>query len=139
MKLGWGMFGENLTTEGLLEASVRIGDRFRIGSAEVVVTQPRLPCYKLGIKFERADMVKRFAASRRTGFYFSVAQEGDVSPGDAIELLDRDETNLTVADITRMYLSKEKEWDLMQRAVQLQALPQNWRDYFREQLTKIAH
>jgi MOSC domain-containing protein YiiM len=139
MELPWGMFGENLTTEGLLEGSVRIGDRFRIGSAEVVATQPRLPCYKLGIKFGRADMVKRFAASRRTGFYFSVAHEGDVAPGDAIELLDRDETSLTVADITRLYLSKEKEWDLMQRAVELQALPHNWRDYFREQLTKIAH
>jgi MOSC domain-containing protein YiiM len=139
MELPWGMFGENLTTEGLLEGSLRIGDRFRIGSAEVVVTQPRLPCYKLGIKFGRADMVKRFAASRRTGFYFSVAQEGDVAPSDVIELLDRDEANLTVADITRMYLPGEKEWDLMQRAVELQALPQNWRDYFREQLTKIAH
>jgi MOSC domain-containing protein YiiM len=139
MELPWGMFGENLTTEGLLEGSLRIGDRFRIGSAEIVVTQPRLPCYKLGIKFGRADMVKRFAASRRTGFYFSVAQEGGVAPSDAIELLHRDEVNLTVADITRMYLSKEKEWDLMQRAVDLQALPHNWRDYFRNQLTKIAH
>src|SRR5881409_4010396 len=59
-ELGWGSFGENLTTEGLLESTVRIGDRLRIGTTELVVTQPRMPCYKLGVRFRRADMVKRF-------------------------------------------------------------------------------
>jgi MOSC domain-containing protein YiiM len=84
--LSWGVFGENFTTEGLLEETVYIGDRFRIGDAQVVVTEPRMPCYKLGIKFGRADIIKRFLASRRTGFYFAVAREGMASAGDAIEI-----------------------------------------------------
>src|SRR6266568_969087 len=74
--LPWAAFGENLTTEGLFEKDLRIGDRFRIGSAELVVTQPRLPCYKLGIRFGRMDMLKRFLKSGRTGFYFAVTVEG---------------------------------------------------------------
>ena len=80
MDLPFGMFGENFTTEGLLEKEVNIGDRFRIGDAEVVVTEPRVPCYKLGIKFGRADILKRFLASRRIGFYFAVLREGEVGP-----------------------------------------------------------
>ena len=87
MELPWAVFGENLTTEGLLE-DVRIGDRFRIGSAEFVVTQPRLPCYKLGIRFGRKDILKRFLQSGRTGFYFAVTTEGEVGAGDAIELIE---------------------------------------------------
>jgi len=102
MKLPWGMFGENFTTEGLLEDAVRIGDRFRVGTAEVVVTQPRFPCYKLGIKFGRADMVKHFLASGRTGFYLSVSREGNVAAGDAIELIHRANDKATIADIVRL-------------------------------------
>jgi MOSC domain-containing protein YiiM len=102
MKLPWGMFGENFTTEGLLEDAVRIGDRFRVGTAEVVVTQPRFPCYKLGIKFGRADMVKRFLTSGRTGFYLSVSREGNVAVGDAIELIHRGNDKATIADIVRL-------------------------------------
>jgi len=103
MKLPWGMFGENFTTEGLLEDAVRIGDRFRIGTAEMKVTQPRLPCYKLGIKFGRADMVKRFLASGRTGFYLAVLREGLVGAGDTIELIGRNANNATVAEIIKLY------------------------------------
>ncbi len=103
MKLPWGMFGENFTTEGLLEDTVRIGDRFRIGTAEVKVTQPRLPCYKLGIKFGRADMVRRFLASGRTGFYMAVLREGMVGAGDTIELIERNVNNATVAEIVKLY------------------------------------
>ncbi len=106
MKLPWGMFGENFTTEGLLEDTVKIGDRFRIGSAEVTVTQPRLPCYKLGIKFGRADMVKRFLASGRTGFYLKVSREGMVGAGDAVELISQGESNATVADNVKLYMQK---------------------------------
>ncbi|MGH9813488.1 MAG: MOSC domain-containing protein, partial [Candidatus Acidiferrales bacterium] len=90
MELPFGMFGENLTVEGLREDEVNIGDRFAIGTAEFQVTQPRLPCYKLGIKFGRADMVKRFLHSRCTGFYFRVVKEGEVEAGDAIALVHRD-------------------------------------------------
>jgi MOSC domain-containing protein YiiM len=78
MELPWGMFGENFTTVGLFESELNIGDKFRVGSAIVVVTEPRMPCYKLGITFGRADIVKRFLASERTGFYFAVLQEGEV-------------------------------------------------------------
>src|SRR4051794_13336440 len=100
--LPWGVFGENLTTEGLLE-DVRIGDRFRVGSAEFVVTQPRMPCYKLGIRFGRPDILKRFLQSGRTGFYFSVSKEGEVGPGDPIEPVARGDDGLTVADVVSLY------------------------------------
>jgi MOSC domain-containing protein YiiM len=130
MELPWGMFGENLTTVGLLEDSVNIGDRFRIGTAEVMVTQPRMPCYKLGIKFGRANMVKQFLDSRLTGFYFSVLQEGEVGVGDAMELISRDENNVTVADITRLYVRQRDDLQMLQRAAQVKALPDGWRDYF---------
>lgn len=138
MELPWGMFGENLTTEGLLEDKVNIGDRFRIGSAVLVVTQPRMPCYKLGIKFGREDIVKRFLRSRRTGFYFSVLKEGEVSLGDAVKLVSRDEDNVTVADITRLYVSEKDNLDLLHRAVHLKALPEGWRDHFRHQIEKLG-
>jgi MOSC domain-containing protein YiiM len=81
----WGAFGENLTIRGLVESDVRPGDRLRIGSAEFAVTQPRYPCYKLGIKFGRSDMVRRFAKSGLTGFYLSVVKTGELQAGDTIE------------------------------------------------------
>jgi MOSC domain-containing protein YiiM len=138
MELPWGMFGENFTTEGLDEANINIGDRFRIGSAEVMVTEPRMPCYKLGIKFERTDIIRRFQASGRTGFYFSVQREGEVSAGDEIELLGRDEHNVTVADITRLYARDKSDVETMQRAIALAALPDSWREHFRQRLARIG-
>ncbi len=99
--LDHGAFGENLTTEGLLEADVRVGDRFRIGTTELVVTQPRMPCYKLALRFDRPDMVKRFLASGRSGFYLSVASEGGLGAGDTIERLARDPAGRTIADVFR--------------------------------------
>jgi MOSC domain-containing protein YiiM len=98
-ELEWGAFGENLTLEGLLENTTCIGDRLRIGTAELVVTQPRQPCFKLAYKFGRQDMIKRFKESGRSGFYLSVAKEGDVGAGDSIERLSRPDGALTVADI----------------------------------------
>jgi len=131
-----GMFGENFTTEGLLEETVLIGDRFRIGEAEVVVTQPRLPCYKLGIKFGRADMVKRFLASRRTGFYLAVLREGRVGAGDAVELIGRDSEGVSVADITRVYAFEKGDLTTMQRAIRVKAFPESWKEYFQHQIQK---
>jgi MOSC domain-containing protein YiiM len=139
MKLPHGMFGENFTTEGLLEDTVNIGDRFRIGAAEVMVTEPRMPCYKLGLKFGRADMVKRFLVSRRTGFYFAVLQEGEVEAGDTIEPLSRDGNGITVADITRVYTSEKDDLKLLRRVVQVEALPESWRSYFQHQIERYAH
>jgi len=133
-ELPWGMFGENFTAEGLDEASVNIGDRFRIGAAEVLVTQPRMPCHKLGIKFGRTDILKRFLASGRTGFYLSVEREGEVGAGDEIELLGRDENNVTVADIVRLYARDGGDFETMRRAVAVEALPESWRQHFAQQL-----
>lgn len=134
MELRWAMFGENLTTEGLLEADVRIGDRFRIGSAEFVVTQPRMPCYKLGIRFGRMDIIKKMLRNGRTGFYFAVTIEGEVGPGDAIELIARANEGLTVADIVKLYTVDAHNQDMLRRASESPALPESWRDYFRKRL-----
>jgi len=129
-----GTFGENFTTEGLFEEAVHIGDRFRVGSAEFIVTQPRLPCFKLGIRFGRQEMVKRFLRSGRTGFYLAVLEEGLVTAGDSIELLARDEHGVTVADIVNLYMADATNQDLLQRASALPALPTDWRDHFRKRL-----
>src|SRR6266403_1641436 len=131
-----GMFGENFTTEGLLEENVYIGDRFRIGETEVMVTEPRMPCYKLGIKFGRADIIKRFLASRRTGFYFAVVRGGMVGAGDAIELIGREQQEISVADITRLYAFEKNDLESLWQAIQIKALPESWKGYFRHQLEK---
>jgi MOSC domain-containing protein YiiM len=135
--LNWGAFGESFTTEGALDdKAVRIGDRFRIGSTELVVTQPRIPCFKLGIRFGRPDMVKRFLHSGRNGFYLNVAKEGEVGAGDCIELVARDENGVTVADIVELYTADAAKQDFLQRVSELAALPENWRDYFRKRFLK---
>src|SRR6266480_7983926 len=136
MDLPWGMFGENFTTEGLLEKAIYIGDRFRIGETEVMVTEPRMPCYKLGIKFGRADIIKRFLASRRTGFYFAVVREGMVGTGDAIRLIGQAQQDISVADITRLYAFEKDDLKSLGRAIEVEALPESWKGYFQHQLEK---
>jgi MOSC domain-containing protein YiiM len=138
MDLPWGMFGENLTTEGLLEEATHIGDRFGIGEAEVMVTQPRLPCYKLGIKFGRDDIVKRFLASRRTGFYFAVVSGGLIGPGDEVRLIEHDAHGISVADITRVYAFEKDDLITIRRAMEVEALPESWKTYFQHQIEKQA-
>jgi MOSC domain-containing protein YiiM len=134
MTLTWGSFGENLTTEGLLEENVCIGDTFQVGSAIVRVSEPRMPCYKLGIRFGRPDMVKRFLASKRTGFYFAVLEEGTVQAGDPITCVERSSHNIRVADITRLYAFDKDDWATMRRVVEVDGLPEGWRDYFQHRL-----
>ena len=138
MTLPFGMFGENFTTSGMFEDSVNVGDRFRVGTAELLATQPRLPCYKLGIKFNRPDILKRFLQSRRTGFYFAIAKEGEVTPGDEIELIRRDPNHIRIADITRLYAFEKDDLETLRRAVTLEALPESWREYFQKQVEKLA-
>ena len=138
MDLPWGMFGENLTTDGLLEDAVYIGDRFRVGETELMVTEPRMPCYKLGIKFGRADIIKRFLASRRSGFYFAVAREGMVGVGDSFELIAREQQDISVADITRLYAFEKDDVKALRRAIEVDALPESWKGYFRHRLDKQA-
>ena len=137
MELPWGMFGENLTTTGLLETETHIGDRFRVGTAEVKVTQPRLPCYKLGIRFQRNDIIKRFLVSERTGFYLSVLKEGEVGAGDEFELLERNTSDVRVVDVVRLYSSDRRDLDLLRRAIASESLPGSWREHFRERLRKL--
>jgi MOSC domain-containing protein YiiM len=139
-ELPMGIFGENFTLDGFLEESVHLGDQFSIGSAEVVVTQPRLPCYKLGIRFEADDMVKRFFVSRRTGFYLAVTGEGKVGAGDEMTVISRDSNGVPVSEIIRLYAEKrysnaDVAW--VQRALRVAALPESWKEYFRERLGQI--
>jgi MOSC domain-containing protein YiiM len=126
--LPWGMFGENLTLEGLLEQDACIGDRFRMGTAVLMVAQPRLPCYKLGIKFGRDDMPERFLASRRTGFYFAVVEEGELGEGDVMERIGRDANQVSVENILRLDLEGvHQDVAQIERALQVEALPSGWR------------
>lgn len=136
--LGWAAFGENLTTRGLLEDAVNVGDEFRVGTAVLRAVQPRLPCFKLGLRFGDDQMVKRFLRAGRYGIYFAVVQEGEIGAGDAIARTHRDPHDLTVADVARLYVSEKRNATLLRRAVAHAALPAGWRDYFREQLAKIG-
>ena len=117
-----------------MEDEVNIGDRFTLGSVELMVTQPRMPCFKLGLRFNRPDMVKHFLDSQLTGFYFRVLREGEVQAGDELRLISRNEHQVTVADITRLYLNKERDLELLQRAIEVEALPISWREYFQKQI-----
>ena len=129
-----GSFRRELHNGRLGEDTLHIGDRLRIGSAEFVVTQPRIPCFKLGIRFNRSDMVKRFLQSGRTGFYCAVLKEGEVAAGDSIELLERDKHNIPVADVVNLYRGDAGNQDLLRRVSELPALPNSWREYFRKRL-----
>jgi MOSC domain-containing protein YiiM len=137
MDLPWAIFGENFTTTGLFETEINIGDKFRVGTTEVMVTQPRMPCYKLGIRFGRTDIIKRFLASERTGFYFSVLKEGEVGAGDEFELIEKNASGVRVVDVTRLYSSDKQNVDLLRRAIATEALPDNWREYFRKRIENL--
>jgi MOSC domain-containing protein YiiM len=141
-----GIFGENFTIDfggstGAPEDTIHIGDRFSAGSAEVVVTQPRLPCYKLGVRFQMDDMVKRFLASRRSGFYLAVLREGEVGAGDEMKQLGRDPSAVPISEITRLYIEKrfsDSDMRVLDRALQAQALPESWKEYFRERMGRAS-
>jgi len=133
-----GSFGENLTTEGLSENDLCVGDRLCAGSVELMVTEPRLPCYKLAVKFARADMVKRFLKSRRTGFYLAVCREGELGAGDRIEMLSRDPERVSIAEITRLYAFDKHDAAALRRAAALPVLSESWRSYFRERLEDLS-
>jgi MOSC domain-containing protein YiiM len=128
----WGYFGENLTTEGLLEDTLCVGDRLRVGSALLMVTQPRMPCYKLALRFGRDDMIQRFLANGRSGFYFSVVEAGELRAGSDIEVVSRDRNGVTVADIVKLYLRQTGDSDLLRRALNVSALPLNWKAALQE-------
>jgi MOSC domain-containing protein YiiM len=134
----WGAFGENFTTEALLETAVSVGDRYSIGSAVVRVTTPRLPCYKLAAKFQRDDMIERFLRSGRCGFYFAVVEEGEVGAGDEFEFLEREDPTLTIAEVNSLYTAKSPDRESLQRSLDVKFLPEGWRDRFRARLAERA-
>lgn len=139
-ELPMGIFGENFTADVLLEDAVHIGDRFSVGTAEMIVTQPRMPCYKLGLRFESDDMVKRFLASGRTGYYFAVFRDGEVGAGDQMTRTAQDPNSLPVSEITRLYVTKRfapHDVSSVQRALGVSALPESWKAYFRRRLAQI--
>jgi MOSC domain-containing protein YiiM len=139
-ELPMGIFGENFTLDGSSEESAHLGDQFSVGSAEVVVTQPRLPCYKLGIRFESDDMVRRFFVSGRTGFYLAVTREGKVCTGDDMRVIHREPNGVPVSEITRLYAEKRygsAEVASVQRALRVAVLPESWKEYFRERLERV--
>lgn len=138
MELPWGMFGENLTIWGLLDESVYIGDQLQVGSAHLVVTQPRLPCYKLALKFGRDDILKRLLQTGYSGFYCAVLQEGEVAAGDPIKLLHRDKHEVSVLDIVRLEGDGSDDVDLLRRALAVEALPPSWRDYLIKRLARFS-
>jgi MOSC domain-containing protein YiiM len=137
-KLPWGGFGENFTTEGLVERDLHVGDRFRIGSAVLMVRQPRMPCYKLAAKFQRDDMIERFLRSGRSGFYFSVEKEGEVGEGDSFELISRNPSGVTISEMNVLFVRDKYNPDLLQKAIATAALPENWREYFLPRLHSPA-
>jgi MOSC domain-containing protein YiiM len=132
LAFGPGMFGENLTTEGLLDSDVSVGDRFRVGTAELVVTQPRLPCFKLGIKMGRDEFVTEFLERALYGFYLGIVREGEVEAGDSIVELVRDPRGFRVTEIARLYARDRDDAEGMRHAAELDVLPESWRDYFRK-------
>jgi MOSC domain-containing protein YiiM len=137
-ELSWGAFGENFTTEGMSEDQFHVGDRLKVGSATLMVRQPRMPCYKLAAKFQRDDMIDRFLVSGRSGFYFSVEQEGEVGAGDFIELLSQNQGGITIAEMNQLLVRDRYNRDLLQKAIATEALPESWREYFLHRLDKPA-
>jgi MOSC domain-containing protein YiiM len=135
LELGPGTFGENLTTEGLVDDDVAVGDRFRVGTAELVATQPRLPCFKLGIKMGRDEFVTEFLERGLYGFYLAVRREGEVEAGDPIVALEHDPRRFGVTEVARLYVNGRGNVEGMRRAAELDVLPESWRNYFRKRLS----
>jgi MOSC domain-containing protein YiiM len=123
-----------------MEDTVNIGDQFQIGSAKLVATQPRMPCYKLGVKFGRMDVVRKFLVSGRPGIYFKVLKEGQVQLGDKIEIISKDENNVTVKDIVHLYITRDHAGDnieTMRRAIKISALPEGWKYEFQQNIENM--
>jgi len=131
-----GNFGENLTTAGLSEETIHIGDQLQIGTALFTVTQPRSPCYKLGVRFNREDMTKRFYESRRFGFYLRVLGEGALQAGSAITVVSQDPNAVSVADVIRLFTGDSRDRDVLRRAIKVSTLPEGWRDALQNRLER---
>ena len=131
-----GQFGENLTTSGLLEDDVRIGDIFAIGGARFEVSQPRVPCFKLALRMEMPQFPKLFLKSQRTGFYLRVAQEGEIGAGDAVSRVTTDPQQMTVREVFDVAYGETSTPANVERALAMPALATSWREMFEERLAK---
>lgn len=136
--LQMGQFGENLTVEGMLEETVHIGDTFRVGGALLEVTQPRVPCYKLGLKMGSAQFPKTFLASHRTGYYVRVLEEGDVGAGDSIERISTNPERMTIRQAVHLAFFDQENVAMLEKVLRIRALSQEWRGMFQEQLSAIT-
>ena len=126
----YGQFGENFTIEGLADNAVCIGDRYQIGSAVFEVTQPRVTCYRVGIRMDEPRMPALLTASGRPGFYFRVLREGEVGASDEIKKVGEAEERMTVAEINALLYSPDHAWDRLERALRINALSPGWRTSF---------
>jgi MOSC domain-containing protein YiiM len=135
----WGAFGENFTTEGMLEEEVSVGDRYRVGSAVVMVKSPRLPCFKLAAKFEPDDIIEEFLHSGYSGLYFSVLEEGEVGAGDEFHFLGGNTPTITVLEAYNTFLPNSRDREVLKRGTQTMALPESWRERFQAKLDAIDH
>lgn len=138
-ELPWGAFGENFTTEGLRENKLNMGDRFRLGSAVIRVTTPRLPCFKLAAKFKSDAMIGRFLRSGHSGFYFAVEEEGEVGAEDEFVFLGSETPSLTIAEFNYLYISPVPDVDLLKRAIEVKSLPESWRQRYEARIEEVRH
>jgi MOSC domain-containing protein YiiM len=134
----FGQFGENVTVEGMLEDQIYVGDVFRVGSALVEVTQPRVPCYKLGIKMGLSQFVKMFLASCRVGFYLRVLEVGEIGPGDVLDHVRTDPERMTVREVCHLLYFDPKNLEGAKKALRIRALSPGWRQSFEERLVRAG-
>lgn len=135
-ELGPGSFGDNLTIEGLDPGAAIVGERWRVGGAVLRVTEPRIPCFKLGMVMGDAAFVDRFAAAGKPGTYFAIDEAGEVGAGDRIELLGAPDHGLTIAEANRSRHGGEEDHQLLERVAACTDLPDSWRDFARRRLTR---
>jgi MOSC domain-containing protein YiiM len=138
VELPWGAFGENLTTAGMDEAEVCVGDTLRVGTALVRVTQPRLPCYKLAAKFQNDEIIARFLHSGRSGFYLEVLEEGEAGAGDEVTLVEAAAQRVSIAELVALYTERKNDVALLRRAAAAPALPEGWKTKFAERLAQLG-
>mgnify|MGYP001055605337 CR=1 FL=1 len=132
LEWNWGMFGENLTIKGLNEADMRIGDVYKIGAALVQVTQPREPCYKLGVRFGTQEIIRQFIAHGFPGTYVRILKEGEVKTNDELILVERSENTLTVKQFYELLFTKEKDLEIVKLAINNTSLPEYKRAHLKK-------
>ncbi len=133
-----GLFGENLTTIGLLESEINVGDILRIGDVEFMVTIPRMPCFKLGIKMGDPGFIKAFLEANRSGFYLKVLKEGIIEADQPVAVTGGDGYGLKIAEVSRLYTLEKDNQTLLEKAVNAPNLTSKWKEFFQSRLLDKA-